>query len=235
MWRGALRWRLIIRHVKRGALRRLILHWQSSTQNHHTYPRRGRIPQLDQCVTPAPFVEQVVAARAYLRTNTGNHKVIGPAFAPAYYGPAPAGNLSLRYSSVLLHCLYLQRAASLHASVRAGSQITLHARDARAQAVEHLNPSSRALDPKTPTNYARRYGYEGAADLFNLTPYWRYPDIYVFDKEQKQSADLWRAAIYPSAIPVNHYKWQASVYQRCAMCSGLGFCIICSHPYCLGA
>lgn len=39
---------------------------------------------------------QVVAVRAFLRTNSGNHRVISPGFAPAYFGASPAGNLSFR-------------------------------------------------------------------------------------------------------------------------------------------
>lgn len=35
---------------------------------------------------------QVVAFRAFLRTNTGNHNVVSPYSAPWYFGSAPAGS-----------------------------------------------------------------------------------------------------------------------------------------------
>lgn len=63
-----------------------------------------------------------------------------------------------------------------------------------------------------------RNTYNGAADLFSLTPY----DVgirrgkYVLEPDQQPDGDLWRAAIYPDAVPVSHFKWHAGVLRRWA-------------------
>jgi hypothetical protein len=42
----------------------------------------------------------VVAFKAYLRTNTGNHKVVSARTAARYFGPVPPGEKSPRCASL---------------------------------------------------------------------------------------------------------------------------------------
>ena len=51
--------------------------------------------ECDQSGAPV----QVVAHRAYLRTNTGNHRVVTARTAARYFGPAPPGERSPRCAS----------------------------------------------------------------------------------------------------------------------------------------
>lgn len=69
-------------------------------------------------------------------------------------------------------------------------------------------------DP-APAQCARPRGFNLEADLFNITPYHRFPDFYRYkdtvEEKRPPGLGLWMALEADEVIPIHHFKWHAGL------------------------
>ncbi len=134
---------------------------------------------------------QVVAHKAYLRTNTGNHRVVTARTAARYFGPVLPGEQSPRWAPSGRMQLGIENLTLVPCQVS-----ILH-----FPMVLQLPPYAAEVVSKRCALFTAplatvtcRGGLYGAADLYSLTPYVAHPDSYVRTKQQLPAAGgLWRA------------------------------------------
>jgi hypothetical protein len=175
---------------------------------------------------------QVVAFKAYLRTNTGNHKAVTARTAPQYFGPVPPGEKSPRCvtptkpgrvaGGVWQCAIVYHRVMSCLCFPRPLLYILnrMHLPGSNQQTSAFAAASGRATSDIV---VSCRGGFYGASDLYDLTPYSAQPEKYVRTELQPRGTGRgWRAAVYPKAIGTMHFKWHSGVLQRyyacCAAC-----------------
>ncbi|KAK9810513.1 hypothetical protein WJX72_012026 [[Myrmecia] bisecta] len=61
-----------------------------------------------------------------------------------------------------------------------------------------------------------RGGYNGAEDLYALTPYKQHHTRYRYEDEEPQEGGVWEPLRYEEVLAVHHFKWHAGVLQSAA-------------------